>query len=131
MPVTKKGPKGIVLPRSFFFLHKISMTPAIAPVKNVRYKATIIFGKPRIRPIKIAYLTSPHPIPLPRVKTRRSKKNANEPIAESKYGSICMFDNVKYAREKAVAARTILSGIIPYFKSIKKIATRDAVMTNK
>lgn len=54
------------------------MRETAAPVKNAIYKAEIIFGKPRINPIKKESLTSPKPMPSPfvRRKIRRKKKKA-------------------------------------------------------
>lgn len=84
VPKTKNGPKGIAVPNILFFRHIISMIPTIAPVKNATYKATTIFGNPKISPIKNANLTSPKPIPRPFVIKNRVKKNKLAPTADER-----------------------------------------------
>lgn len=86
--MTKNGPKGIAVPNILFFRHKISMHPAIAPVKNATYRLITMPGKPKIRPIKKANFTSPNPIPLPFVPKNNNKKNKHAPTAENRLGSI-------------------------------------------
>ncbi|PIP75059.1 MAG: hypothetical protein CO135_03210 [Candidatus Levybacteria bacterium CG_4_9_14_3_um_filter_35_16] len=59
------------------------MIETIAPVKKATYSATIIPGKPRIRPITKASFTSPRPIPFPLVIKKSKEKNAKAPNAEN------------------------------------------------
>lgn len=60
------------------------MSETTAPVKKAMYKPTKIWGNPKISPIKITYLTSPNPMPFPRVTAHKQKKNKKEPIADIK-----------------------------------------------
>ena len=85
LPVTKKGPKGIVSLMDAFFLHRISMRPINAPVKKAKYKESSIFGKPKINPKRKASFTSPKPIPLPPVKINKIRKNKKAPTADTKF----------------------------------------------
>lgn len=55
-----------------------------APVKNAMYSAATIFGKPSNKPIKPANLTSPNPIPRPRVATCKKKKRPKAHSADKK-----------------------------------------------
>ncbi len=57
----------------------------MAPNKKPRNKPIIIYGQPRIKPIKKANLTSPKPIAIPLEKNQIKKKNKEAPIAERKY----------------------------------------------
>ena len=125
----KKGPKGILVPNSLFFRHRISMHPTIAPVKKATYNPTTISGNPKIKPIKNANLTSPKPIPFPRVTKNKNKKKSKAPSAERKWGSIkyCVLSS-KYKIEINTAGKIILSGIIPYFKSAKNITIKLLTM---
>ncbi len=82
--MTKKGPKGIEVPNILFFLHRISMHPTIAPVKNATYKAIIMFGNPKTKPVKNENLTSPKPMPRPFVIKNKVKKKRQAPTAEKK-----------------------------------------------
>ena len=55
------------------------MHPDIAPVKKAIYKATAVFGKPKINPKKKDNLTSPKPIPLPFVIRNKKRKKRKAP----------------------------------------------------
>ena len=95
-----------------FFLHKISMMPTVAPVKNATYKAKTTPIGPRIRPITNANLTStnPHPRPLVRIYTARKNKNASEPL--TKWGIISSGLNKRKIDAKIPKTVVILSGIM-------------------
>jgi len=87
-----------------------------------------MLGKPKIKPIKNANLTSPIPIawcPLILIKDRK-KKNKAVTRAQNKWGSIkCFMLNIKYKKEIIIAGRIILSGIIPYFMSAKNTTIKE------
>lgn len=100
------------------------MTPTIAPVKNAKYNATIILGKPRTRPIKNENFISPSPIPLPPVARERIRKKINAPKADKIWEIKNSELRIKNKNETRIAGKTILSGIIPYFKSAKKTIIR-------
>lgn len=82
--MTKKGPKGIVSPLSFFLPVNTSIKEITAPVKKATYNPIIVPGKPKNNPITPANFTSPNPIPLPRVIAKRAKNNINETIPAPK-----------------------------------------------
>ena len=82
------GPKGMVEPFSFFLPHATSMRETTAPVKKAMYKAKIIFGNPKINPIRNANFTSPNPIPRPFVIKNKNRKNKHAPRAARRWGSI-------------------------------------------
>lgn len=60
------------------------MMPTNPPVKNAIYKAKSVPGNPKTKPNKNDNLTSPKPIPFPRVSKNIAKKNKNAPTAENK-----------------------------------------------
>ncbi len=59
------------------------MIPRAPPVKNAIYKAKSVPGNPKTRPNKNANLTSPNPIPFPRVSKNIPRKNRKAPTAEN------------------------------------------------
>ena len=60
------------------------MEPIKAPVKNAKYKAARILGKPKNKPKRKASFTSPKPIPLPFVIKNNTRKKIKAPIPDSK-----------------------------------------------
>ncbi len=100
-----------------------------APVKKATYNAPKTAGKPRNKPIKKANLTSPNPIPLPLVIKNRVRKNRKEPIADNvKFRIKNLESRIKNRKEITTAGKTILSGIMPCLRSIKKIAISEDIM---
>lgn len=105
------------------------MSPTTAPVKNATYKANIVFRKPKKSPIKKTSFTSPNPTPLPLVIEYKSRNNKNAPNAENKLASIKYFvSSIMYVKETTIAENKTLSGIIPYFKSVKKITIKEEII---
>ncbi len=72
VPITKNGPKAILLFNLLFFTI-INSNPITAPITKAKYKASnpalIPSKKPRLK----TSLTSPKPIPLPFVTAQRIK----------------------------------------------------------
>ena len=73
VPPIKNGPKGIC--ESIFLAPLMTKKiPTTEPLKNASIKARPIIGQPSINPIRNASLTSPNPMPRPRVKTTIARK---------------------------------------------------------
>ncbi len=108
MAIIKNGPKAIWL---FIpaFLPKISMIPTIAPVKKAKNSHTKSNFGPTKSPPKTANLTSPRPMPRPRVSRwmDRSKEAPKKPANND-------WNNKLGIRNKAkrIATKTNESGII-------------------
>jgi hypothetical protein len=102
------------------------MIPTAAAVKKAKYKARIMFGKPKNKPKTKANLISPPPIPsLPRMNLNpnaisRKKRKAETPQARLMTNDWGLMIN-KYVMMIIASGKRILLRIIPYFKSIKNI----------
>lgn len=102
------------------------MIETTAPVKKAQYKAITILGNPKKNPIKKANLTSPSPIPRPRVIINNDPKNARALMAERKLDiKILGYWDTRKIKVIRIAGKTILSGIIPYRRSVKKITISE------
>jgi hypothetical protein len=102
------------------------MIPMAAPVKNAMYKASSAPKGPSTNPISKANFTSPKPIPLPLVSKNIAKKNPAARIAEVILDSSkLLLKNNIHAKLIISVGISILSGMIPCFKSAKKIATNE------
>lgn len=96
-----------------------------APVKNAKYKLIIIKGNPNNNPSTNANLTSPKPMPFPRVKANNRKKNKKDPMAESRCGNKGKLEFKIYKNVETRLVATSRSGIIPYIMSATKMPIKE------
>lgn len=107
----RKGPKGMVSLRPFFFT-AIKATATTPPKMAAVIKATNTRGKPVAKPIKAASLTSPHPIPPREASAIRENiaKLMPPPMAEVAMPGIFPGVSHGWGRNKARSKATIIPG---------------------
>lgn len=85
-----------------------------------------MFGNPKTNPKSEASLRSPPPMPLPLVIKTKIRKNKKAPIPDKMKFKGLGFKPMN-KKDTARVGYIILSGIIPYFKSVKKTTIREEI----